>query len=90
MWQMRQNLSNKQLQILAFASLNKNQITKKQPVELLEHYYFLNAQKYVGEVLSRMVNTGLLKRIKNGLFEISGDRKQTVKGIPNPDQLELL
>lgn len=82
--------SSKQKQILDFALKNENRITKKQAVELLERYYFLNAQKHVGDVLSRMVNSKLLKRIKNGLFEINNDKKQTVKGISNPNQLELL
>jgi len=82
--------SPKQKQILDFALKNNNQITKKQAIELIGHYYFLNAQKYVGEVLSRMVKSKLLKRVKNGLFEISTERKETAKGIVNPNQLELL
>lgn len=82
--------SPKQKQILDFALKNENRITKKQAVELIGSYYYHNASKYVGEVLSRMVSSKLLKRIKNGLFEINNEKKQTVKGISNPNQLELL
>ena len=82
--------SAKQKQILEFALKNENRITKNQAIDLIGHYYFLNSQKYVGEVLSRMVKSKMLKRIKNGLFEISNERKQTAKEISNPNQLELL
>jgi len=82
--------SPKQKQILAFAIKNENRITKKQAVELIGNTYYHNASKHVGDVLSRMVNSKLLKRIKNGLFEINNEKKQTVKGISNPNQLELL
>jgi hypothetical protein len=37
-----------------------------------------------------MVNSGYLKRLKNGLFEISEKKKDSVKNIANPNQLELL
>jgi hypothetical protein len=82
--------SEKQKQILDFALKNDNKITKKEAIDLIGHNYFLNAQKYVGEVLTRMVKSHLLKRIKNGQFEISQEKKQTVKGITDPNQLELL
>lgn len=80
--------SENQKIILRFAIKNNNQITKKQAVELMGHNYYHNGEKYVGEVLSRMVKSQLLKRIKNGLFEIQ--TKQTVANIVNPNQLELL
>jgi len=84
------SLSEKQKSILDFALKNESKITKKQAVELLGGFYYNNASKYVGEVLSRMVDSQLLKRIKNGSFEINTQRTQTAKGIVNPNQLELL
>ena len=81
-------ISDKQKMILEFCSKNDNQITKIQAVHLIGNCYFLNAPKYVGEVLSRMVKSKLLKRIKNGLFEVQN--KQTVSNITNPNQLQLL
>ena len=81
-------ISDKQKMILEFCSKNNNQISKIQAVQLIGNCYFLNAPKYVGEVLSRMVKSQLLKRIKNGLFEVQN--KQTVTNIINPNQLQLL
>lgn len=83
-------LSKKQRTILDFALKNESKITKIQAVDLIGSCYYHNAQKHVGDVLSRMVKSKLLKRVKNGLFEINTDRKQTVKGIIIPNQLELL
>jgi len=37
-----------------------------------------------------MVNSNLLKRVKNGHFEIELKRNQTVTNVINPNQLELL
>jgi|GEM_PF-1958904 len=82
--------SKKQKQIIDFILQNDNKITKQQAVELIGACYYCNASKHVGDVLSRMVQSKLLNRIKNGLFEINQDKKQTVQGISNPNQLELL
>jgi len=81
-------ISEKQKMILEFASKNNNQITKIQAVQLIGNCYFVNGSKHTGEVLSRMVKSQLLKRLKNGLYEIQ--KHQTVKQIVNPNQLELL
>jgi hypothetical protein len=80
--------SEKQKVILTFAKSHNNQISKQQAVDLLKYYYYSNAQKYVGEILSRMVVSKILKRVKNGLFEINS--VQSVQGVVNPDQLKLL
>jgi len=82
--------SVKQKQILDFASKNQNKISKKQAVDLIGYYYYHNAQKYVGEVLSRMVTAGFLTRVKKGNFKVNEKRKETVNNIVNPNQLELL
>jgi predicted transcriptional regulator of viral defense system len=84
------SLTPKQKKILEFASSHEKQITKKQAFELIGGCYYCNASKHVGDVLSRMVNSGLLKRLKNGHFEISEKKTETVKNIINPNQLELL
>lgn len=83
-------ISEKQKSILDFASKNENKISKKQAVSLIGGCYYCNEKKHVGDVLSRMVNSKLLNRIKNGHFEINTNRTQTVKGIIIPNQLELL
>lgn len=71
-----------------FEEARKNgQITKRQAVELIGKRYYANADKHVGDVLSRMVKSGLLKRIKNGVFELGS---RTKKHTPSPEnQLNL-
>jgi predicted transcriptional regulator of viral defense system len=81
-------ISEKQKMILDFAVRNNNQISKIQAVQVIGNCYFINGSKHTGEVLSRMVKSQLLKRVKNGLYEVQ--KHQTVKGIINPNQLDLL
>lgn len=76
--------------IINFANSNNGKINKDQAVELIGKFYYCNERKHVGDVLSRMVKNNLLKRIKNGFYEINQNKQQTVKGIINPDQLNLL
>lgn len=75
----------KQIQVFDYVRSN-GQITKKKAVELIGKSYYCNADKHVGDVLSRMVKAGLLKRIKPGLFEL-GDR--TNKNAVPQNQLDL-
>lgn len=63
-------LGDKQAAIVKFAISNGNTVTKKQAVELLERYYYSNAGHYVGEILSRLVKSKCLKRVKPGVFEL--------------------
>ena len=67
-----------QFMLMEYARTHKV-ITKKEAVQLIGGKYFCNADKHVGDVLSRMVKSGLLKRIKNGVFELGdGIKKNTV------------
>ena len=63
-------MTEKQVALLEYARANNNEITKKDAVKLIGHHYYHNASKYVGEIISRMVNTGTLTRIKNGSFRL--------------------
>ena len=67
-------------------TLENKQITKIKAVELIGNRYYCNASKHVGDVLSRMVNLGLLKRVKNGLFECGN---KTNKNHQPENQLNL-
>lgn len=78
-------MTDKQIQVFDYVRSN-GQITKQQAVELIGKSYYCNADKHVGDVLSRMVKAGLLKRIKPGLFEL-GDR--TNKTAAPENQLDL-
>lgn len=52
-------------------------------------YYYHNGNKHAGDVLSRMVKSGLLIRVKNGVFKLgSGNKKQNI--VINPNQLDLI
>lgn len=69
-------MKDKQIKIVEFARLNNNQITKKQACALIPFYH--NTQKHVGDILTRMVRSNMLKRIKNGLYELSSGQKEIV------------
>jgi hypothetical protein len=75
---------------LNLLGITKSRLRKKQAVDLLGGCYHCNASKHVGDVLSRMVNSGLLKRLKNGHFEVFEKKTETVEKTINPNQLELL
>lgn len=80
--------SEKQSKILDWAMSN-TEITKRKAVELIGGDYYHNADKHVGDVLSRMVNSGLLKRIKNGVYALGdGIRKTDTEPVPE-NQLKL-
>lgn len=64
-------LSSKQQEVINYARNNGNEITKKEAVQLLAHYYYTNADHYVGEILSRLVKTNHLRRLSPGKFKLS-------------------
>lgn len=75
--------------LVAFAARNNHQITKEQAVTLLGDNYFHNAEKYVGEILARMVNSGILTRLKPGIFRLEPVQKpkSTITKIPSQSSL---
>lgn len=78
-------MTDKQKIIFDFVRENGS-ITKKTAVDKIGGSYFINASKHVGDVLSRMVKSGLLKRVKNGVFELG---VRTNKNTVNENQLDL-
>lgn len=62
------------------------EITKRKAIELIGHTYYINAPKHVGDILSRMVKSGLFKRIKPGVFALGQRTKK--ESIPE-NQLKL-
>lgn len=67
---------------------DKETVTKKEVVDLFGHCYYHNGEKHIGDMLSRMVNNGLLIRIKPGVFKRGmGNRKDKVYN--NPSQANL-
>lgn len=71
-------MTPQQRQLLDAARKNGGKITKKQAVDLQQHQYYANAEKYVGERLTKMVKAGLFARSKPGVYELSDGAKQAV------------
>jgi len=45
--------------------------------------YYCNAEKYIGDRLSRMVKAGMIERVKPGVFSIgSGKKAAKVVAVP--------
>lgn len=83
-------LNHRQKAIIQFAIANNNQITKKQAVDLIGGSYYHNGAKYVGEILSRLVGSQALKRIKPGLYEVlTGHASKNIIQKNNPNQINL-
>lgn len=62
-------LTWKQKKVLSFINESESkQITKKEAMQLIDDHY-CNGEKHVGETLSRMVKSGLLVRVKKGVFK---------------------
>jgi len=72
---------DKRLIILNFAKQNGGNVTKKQALQLIGGYYYCNAAKYVGEILSKLVNNKTLIRIKPGVFKINDFHMVNMDGI---------
>jgi len=62
--------SPKQAAILRECKNLGGTITKKDAVRLIGQDYYSHAEKYVGDVLSRMVDAGFLVRVKPGTFKL--------------------
>jgi len=71
------NLTEKQQVIIQHCRSNGT-ISKVDAVYMLKCFYYTNAGKYVGEILSRMVKSGKLKRIKPGLFELGKGKSDVI------------
>lgn len=67
-------MTREQKEITRFVLQNGGTATKQQIVKALDSYY-CNGEKHIGDRLSRMVKAGLIKRVKNGVFEIGDGRK---------------
>lgn len=81
-------MTAEQKEILALLHQHGGTLTKKQVVDSLDGY-FCNGAKHIGDRLSRMVDAGLLKRVKVGVFEAgSGKKAGTVEPV-NENQITL-
>ena len=54
---------------------SKGTATKAEIVAFDGGQHYCNADKYIGDRLSRMVNAGMLERVKPGVFMIGSGKK---------------
>lgn len=80
-------LTEKQKKVIDFIrNSNDKQITKKQAMGLIDTHYY-NGAKHVGDCLSRMVNSGLLERVKAGVFIIGKGKTKKIEVTENQTSL---
>ena len=68
-------MTTEQKQIMAILQANGGEVTKAQVVESIGGNYYCNGDKHVGDRLSRMVKSGMLIRVKPGVFKIGTGKK---------------
>jgi hypothetical protein len=81
------NLPSKQKAIIDYV-LQNGSITSKVAYEMLGDFYYHNHEKYIGEILGRLVASGKLVRVKPGYFELGCGVKPSE--IENNNQQESL
>lgn len=75
---------NKQNEILKVI-YGKDSMTKKEIVKAVPFSYWNNTEKYIGEILTRMVRSGKLERIGRGIYKVGPGKKEKI----NPDQIVI-
>ena len=80
-------MTPEQREILTIINAFGGTATKAQIVDNLDWYYH-NGEKHIGGRLSRMVNSGLLVRVKPGVFRI-GSGKASKPEPENENQAKL-
>jgi len=63
-------MTENQKKIIDLANRQGGTVTKREAVLELRGDYFHDPERYIGMVLTRMVNSGLLVRLKHGVFKI--------------------
>jgi len=64
---------------MAILQANGGEVTKAQVVEAIGGNYYCHGDKHVGDRLSRMVKSGMLIRVKPGLFKIGSGKKSKLE-----------
>ncbi len=68
-------MTPEQKEIVTILQSNGGEVTKAQVVEAIGGNYYCHGDKHVGDRLSRMVNAGMLIRVKPGVFKIGTGKK---------------
>lgn len=78
-------LTPSQKKVLKLAQDMGGTVVSSTIVEALGGAYFRNPEKYVGDIVSRMVKSGLLIRVKPGVFRLpTADDPKKAKGAMVP------
>lgn len=64
---------------------DKPEVTRAEFNQRLKRFYYHNGEKYVGEILSRLVASNIIERVRIGVY-----RLRSVELKSPPDQLKLL
>lgn len=84
--------TDKQLEVQIYLKKVKC-ATIEQIYENVSFYYYCNANKHLGALLSRMVKSGKIARVQKGLFMYIDAKTyldNRMKEIHNPNQLKLV
>lgn len=72
-------MGQKQIEIIRWAKSVGGFFTKKECVEYFKGQYYYNAQKHIGDRITRLINCGLLIRVQPGKYKVSNpDKQQTL------------
>lgn len=77
-------MSNQKKVLECFNGNRELELSKQDIIKMAGLYYYHNTDKHAGEVLSRMVKSGLLKRVKKGVYTLGGGiKKKTIETDKN-------
>ena len=76
-------------EINKYLNANGGKITLDQAVDLIGASYYSNERFHVGNVLSRMVKSQKLTRIRPGVFERRTPENKPTRKVSDPAQLDL-
>lgn len=79
---------NKSQKIIDYLK-TKETATKSELYAISDYQYYRNWGKHFGDVLSRLVDNGMLKRVKQGVYSIGEGAKKSEQ-IEDKNQLKLL
>ncbi len=79
-------MGQKQIEILAWAKSVGGFFTKKECVEHFKGEYYHNAQKHIGDRITRLIHCGLLIRVQPGKYKLSKGTKAKPSTIPDNQQ----
>lgn len=79
-------MTPEQKEIMAILQAKGGEVTKAQVVEAIGRNYYCHGEKHVGDRLSRMVNAGMLIRVKPGVFKLGKGEKSKPTTIAEGQQ----